>query len=112
MKVNYILMYGTPYLQCREFETFEDMSKFIVMRGIVDYTLFEKMEDKKEVEMIYRDNDINCLEKENRRLKDNWNKLREWIVSHKHNENTEERYLVVDYGTLLGKMQELEKGDK
>ena len=24
-------------------------------------------------------------------------------------ENTKERYLVVDYGTLIGKMQELEK---
>ena len=24
MKVNYVLMYGTPYLKYREFETFED----------------------------------------------------------------------------------------
>lgn len=47
---------------------------------------------------------------ENKRLKDNWNKLRKWIVYNKHNENTEQHYLVVDYGTLLGKMQELEKG--
>lgn len=43
-------------------------------------------------------------------LEDNWNKLRKWIVYNKHNENTEQHYLVVDYGTLLGKMQELEKG--
>lgn len=48
--------------------------------------------------------------KENKQLKDNWNKLREWIVYNKHNENTEQHYLVVDYGTLLGKMQELEQG--
>lgn len=41
---------------------------------------------------------------------DNWNKLRKWIVYNKHNENTEQHYLVVDYGTLLGKMQEIEKG--
>lgn len=41
---------------------------------------------------------------------DNWNKLRKWIVYNKHNENTEQHYLVVDYGTLLGKMQELEQG--
>lgn len=47
---------------------------------------------------------------ENKQLKDNWNKLREWIVYNKHNENTEQHYLVVDYGTLLGKMQELEQG--
>lgn len=44
-----------------------------------------------------------------KKYKDNWNKLREWIVYNKHNENTEQHYLVVDYGTLLGKMQELEK---
>lgn len=44
------------------------------------------------------------------KLEDNWNKLREWIVYNKHNENTEQHYLVVDYGTLLGKMQELEQG--
>lgn len=62
MKVNYVLMYGTPYLKYKEFETFEDMSKFIVNKRIVNYTIFEKLDDKKEVEMIYRDNDINYLE--------------------------------------------------
>ena len=62
MTVNYVLMYGTPYLKYREFETFEDMSKFIVNKRIVNYTIFEKMNDEKEVEMIYRDNDINYLE--------------------------------------------------
>lgn len=53
---------------------------------------------------------IKQLQKENKQLKDNWNKLRKWIVYNKHNENTEQHYLVVDYGTLLGKMQELEQG--
>lgn len=43
------------------------------------------------------------------KLKDNWQELRKWIVYNKHNENTEQHYLVVDYGTLLHKMQELEK---
>lgn len=52
------------------------------------------------------------LKEELEKYKDNWNKLREWIVYHKHNENIKEHYLVVDYGTLLGKMQELEKGDE
>lgn len=54
---------------------------------------------------------ITNIEQENKQLKDNWNKLREWIVYNKHNENTEQYYLVVDYGTLLGKMQELEGSD-
>lgn len=43
-------------------------------------------------------------------LEDNWDKLRKWIVYNKHNENTEQHYLVVDYGMLIGKMQELEQG--
>lgn len=50
------------------------------------------------------------LNKTIEKLFNNWNKLREWIIYNKHNENTEQHYLVVDYGTLLGKMQELEQG--
>lgn len=53
---------------------------------------------------------IEIVQQENKQLKANWNKLRKWIVYNKHNENTKQRYLVVDYGTLLGKMQELEQG--
>ena len=61
MKVNYVLMYGTPYLKYREFETFEDVSKFLINKSIVNYSIFKKIEDKEEIEMIYRDNDINYL---------------------------------------------------
>ena len=70
MKVNYVLMYGTPYLRYREFETFEDVSKFLVNKSIVNYSIFKKLEDKEEVEMIYRDNDIRYLEQENKQLKE------------------------------------------
>ena len=62
-------------------------------------------------ELDNADNFVKKLYFENKQLKDNWHKLREWIVYNKHNENTEQHYLVVDYGTLLGKMQELENGD-
>jgi hypothetical protein len=75
MKVNYVLLYGTPYLKYELFDTFEKMSDFIVKRSIVNYTIFEKMEDKKEVEMIYRDNDIRVLEEENNRLNNIINEL-------------------------------------
>lgn len=54
-------MYGTPYLKYREFETFEDVSKFLVNKCIVNYSIFKKLEDEEEVEMIYRDNDIEYL---------------------------------------------------
>ena len=82
-----------------------------------------------EVEQLQQDNKklkerIEYLERSNNRredtileqrqeisdLEDNWNKLKKWIVYNKHNENTEQHYLVVDYGTLLGKMRELEQG--
>ena len=62
MKVNYVLMYGTPYLKYREFETLDDISKFLINKSIVNYTIFEKMQDNKEVEMIYLNNDIKVLE--------------------------------------------------
>jgi hypothetical protein len=69
-------------------------------------------------EMIEKDRwcPSNCeklkkLQRENKQLKDNWIKLRKWIVYNKHNENTEQHYLVVDYGTLLGKMRELQGSD-
>lgn len=62
MKVNYVLMYGIPYVRYKEFETFEDISKFLVHKGFVNYSIFKKLEDKEEIEMIYRDNDIHYLE--------------------------------------------------
>ena len=79
MKVNYVLMYGTPYLKYREFETFEDVSKFLVNKSIVNYSIFKKLEDKEEVEMIYRDNDIRYLEQENKQLKEKIDKAKEYI---------------------------------
>ena len=77
MRVNYVLMYGTPYLRYREFETFEDISKFLVNKSIVNYSIFKKLEDKEEVEMIYRDNDIRYLQEENEKLKELCNKYEE-----------------------------------
>ena len=52
------------------------------------------------------------LRKEIERLNNIINELRHWIVNNKHNENTKEHYLVVDYGGLLNKLQELEGSDK
>ena len=54
MKPNYILIYGRPYLTYKPFERFEDISKFIVKRDIVDYKIFTELEEAKEIEMIYR----------------------------------------------------------
>ena len=48
---------------------------------------------------------INQLEKENEQLKDNWNKLKEYI-----NKRNETLYWTNIYDDILGKMQEIEQG--
>lgn len=88
MKVNYVLMYGTPYLKYREFETFEDISKFLINKRIVNYSIFKKLEDKEEVEMIYRDNDIRYLEQENQQLKKQKDDVVEYIKKDWYSKNT------------------------
>lgn len=75
---------------------------------VVDKVNWENQLLKKENEQLKIQ--ISAREEEYRKLEDNWNKLRKWIVYNKHNENTEQHYLVVDYGTLLGKIRELEQG--
>ena len=62
MEVNYILIYGNPYLQTKYFEKFDDVSDYLVKKRIVDYKIFEKMQDEKEIEMIYLNNDVEVLE--------------------------------------------------
>jgi len=62
MEVNYILIYGNPYLQTKYFEKFDGISDYLVKKGIVDYKIFEKMQDNKEIEMIYLNNDVKVLE--------------------------------------------------
>lgn len=61
MEVNYILIYGNPYLQTKYFEKFDDISDYLVKKGIVDYKIFEKIQDNKEIEMIYLNNDVEVL---------------------------------------------------
>lgn len=86
MKVNYVLMYGTPYLKYKEFEKFDDISKYLVNKGICNYRIFEPMEDLKEVEMIHLENDVRVLEDKIKQLQSQlkakeeaMNKLKEWL---------------------------------
>lgn len=112
MKVNYVLMYGTPYLKYREFETFEDVSKYLVNKWIVNYSIFKKLEDKEEVEMIYRDSDIRCLEQEIERLNNIINEIRKIFKYYGTKED------IVDYSnyTIIGEdliklLEILDKGE-
>lgn len=88
----------------------DDKFQSELLNIIKDYELLEKETKQLKEDMKVLFNENNNKEKVIIKQKDNWNKLREWIVYNKHNENTEQHYLVVDYGTLLGKMQELEQG--
>jgi hypothetical protein len=94
-------MYGTPYLKYREFETFEDVSKFLVNKGIVNYSIFKKLEDKEEVEMIYRDNDIRYLENEIKRLNNiikeaiNYIDDNTYYKDHKGHINIDDLYIIL-----------------
>ena len=94
MKVNYVLMYGIPYVRYKEFETFEDISKFLVHKGYVNYSIFKKLEDKEEIEMIYRDNDIHYLEnfvkEQDQKLQQKENiikEVREYVIQEMNNIN-------------------------
>lgn len=107
MKVNYVLMYGTPYLKYREFETFEDISKYLINKNIVNYSIFKKLEDKEEVEMIYRDNDIRYLEKENERLNNIIDELEKWLEEQTLYSFPTECGI---YRTILNKLKELKEG--
>lgn len=58
----------------------------------------------------YRCLDLDDLLKENKKLKDNWNKLREWLK----NEESNSGYSISfrdSFRNVLSKMNELESGD-
>ena len=60
------------------------------------------------------DDYIKCLEKENKQLKDNWNKLKEWLKEYKEGSyglGSYEAGLSDGLGDVIKKMQELEVGD-
>ena len=90
MKINYVLVYGTPYLKTAYFETFEDISKYLLKKSIVNYSIYEQMNDLKEVEMIHLENDVRVLEQENQLLKEENKKLKQWDCN-KDSRNSRQR---------------------
>ena len=64
-------------------------------------------------ELDNADNFVKKLYFENKQLKDNWNKLKEYIKEEGFEVNTREygSLDVIDKNVILEKMQELEKGD-
>lgn len=106
MKINYVLVYGTPYLKAAYFETFEDISKYLLKKSIVNYSIYEQMNDLKEVEMIHLENDVRVLEQENQSLKDRIEKAYE--ITKKLSRVSDKEHLLscaLDLSLLL-------KGDK
>lgn len=72
----------------------------------------EILRDSQCINYKYYHNDcIENLEKQNKQLKDNWNKLKEYMIKEQTRiviENTDEDEFV--YTDLLNKIQELEQG--
>ena len=68
MDFNYILVFKTPYLSLKKFINFYDISNYIVAHNIYEYTIFERMDGLKEVELIASDNIIKDLRHEIDRL--------------------------------------------
>ena len=60
-----------------------------------------KLEDGSEIDLVEK-KDYDLLQQENKQLKDNWNKMKEYCESH--------YYGITTIG-VLDKMKELEKGD-
>lgn len=88
----------------------QELKEKLLVTQTNEETFRLEMEDIKKILGLNEDTIFDDVKAYVRSLRDNWNKLRKWIVYNKHNENTEQHYLVVDYGTLLGKMRELEQG--
>lgn len=66
---------------------------------------------QKSTEKVQNLDNLDNLEKENKKLKDNWNKLKEYLIKEQARiviENTDEDEFV--YTDLINKMQELEQG--
>lgn len=88
----------------------QELKEKLLVTQTNEETFRLEMEDITKILGLNEDTIFDDVKAYVRSLRDNWNKLRKWIVYNKHNENTEQHYLVVDYGTLLGKMRELEQG--
>ena len=75
-------------------------------RELVDKIIYD------EKEFIKKDIEIYRLNKENKQLKDNWNKLKEYLENEIDKYSINLEYLSAERMTQIkNKMQELEKGD-
>ena len=62
-----------------------------------------------------KDKEIERLNNIIKEVREDLHQVVKWCTENKHNEDTIERYLVVDYGTIVGKINEirtkLDKGE-
>lgn len=90
-------------------------------RGVCQISVCSKksyMSDKTETELFretwYDINQIRQLQQENKQLKDNWNKLKEWVNKHYDYYTNEKDYIGgrLCFTDMKNKMQELEGSDR
>lgn len=83
--------------------------KEVWLKETYDYlknTDFDKVKCQSDIYLDYI-----MLYEENEQLKENWNKLKEWIIGEKMEFYNIKNCLFINYNDLFWKMQELENGD-
>ena len=100
------------FLKLHGYENTDNISKFIFGLQQENKILKENAENNdKVVDKVNWENQL--LKKQNKQLKDNWNKLKEYLhnvdVVIDYSENYDGRF--INYDELIDKMQELEGSD-
>ena len=75
---------------------------------MISFDEFLKQDEADKYNMLQECNAI-IQQKENiiKEVKEDLHQVVKWCTENKHNEDTIERYLVVDYGTTVGKINEI-----
>ena len=88
--------------------TDSELAKYTIQKLSIDnktiLKTYDALEDEYKMLTKKLTEEHNALLKTKKEIKE----LRHWVVNNKHNENTKEHYLVVDYGLLMNKLNSLQ----
>lgn len=80
--------------------------------GFAIKNICKECQNKKQTQIYKNSKEVDKLKQENKQLKDNWNKLKEYLLNVDvvidYSENYDGRF--INYDELVNKMQELERG--
>lgn len=69
MDSNYVIIYKSPYTTYKKFNRFNEVTRYIIVNKLYEYTIFERMDGLREVENIIMESRIKDLENELESLK-------------------------------------------